>query len=237
MKEYTLPENVSLMIATPAFSGQVTVEYCQSFAKTCHHLSLHKIPITIFIRKSGSLLIAERNRILQRFNNSDCTHLLCIDSDIAWNYEDVFSLLARQKEIIAACYLARGQNRYVFRPVNQEYLDIGNDGLIEMMAVPAGFLMISKKGLQQMIENLPELYYCPKYPNPEDKDDGYAFFNTMVYDKEFWGEDFSFCLRAREAGLKIWVDPQIELNHAGSKGKLIDAINEIPNEDIYVKTP
>ena len=30
-----------------------------------------------------------------------------------------------------------------------------------------------------------------------------------------FGEDFSFCLRARECGAALWVDPRVKLGHCG----------------------
>jgi hypothetical protein len=52
----------------------------------------------------------------------------------------------------------------------------------------------------------------------------YCFFDTEVYDGEFWGEDYVFCRRVREAGFDIYVDPLIEFDHAGTVGSLIEIL-------------
>ena len=67
-------------------------------------------------------------------------------------------------------------------------------------------------------------------------DPGYCFFDTQVYEGEFWGEDFVFCRRAREAGIEIWVDPLIQFDHAGTLGMLIQALSQDPNKQVPVMT-
>jgi hypothetical protein len=39
----------------------------------------------------------------------------------------------------------------------------------------------------------------------------------MVKDEMYVGEDVAFCQRLEEAGHDMWIDPEIELIHAGSK--------------------
>ena len=41
---------------------------------------------------------------------------------------------------------------------------------------------------------------------------------------EFFGEDYVFCNRAREAGIEIWCDPLIQFSHAGKIGMLRDCL-------------
>ncbi len=210
------------MIATPAQNGLVNIDYTFSFARTLHELALAEIPTSIVIRNSGSLIISERNNILWNFWNSDCSHLLCIDSDIGWDYKDVIRMLNRDKEIIAGCYLSKGDKGFLFRPITYDHIDIEADGLILAKAVPFGFVMISRTAIADMFDKFPELHY----KSHDGKDEGYGIFNTMVKDDQFWGEDYSFCLRAWETGIQLFIDPSIELNHAGMKGKLIDALLE-----------
>ena len=45
----------------------------------------------------------------------------------------------------------------------------------------------------------------------------YNFFDTLhnTETKQYFGEDFGFCQRWRDMGGRIWVDPDICLNHIG----------------------
>lgn len=49
-----------------------------------------------------------------------------------------------------------------------------------------------------------------------------------VPNAQFWGEDYWFCMRWKEQGGEIWVDPDITFTHTGSKqysGRLATAMN------------
>jgi len=218
----------SIMIATPAYSGSVNIPYCLSFSETCSTLKLHGIDVKAHIVASGSLLVAERNRIVQAFWESDCTHLLCVDGDLGWPVQAVLAMLDANKEFVAGVYPARGDQKcFLFRPVTDESGAIVTDHhLLKMLYVPAGFMLISRSAIQKMRDKYPELYYEPrdKRNNPEP---GYCFFDTEVYEGEFWGEDFVFCRRARGAGIDIWVDPLVQFDHAGTIGMLMDCLTPV----------
>jgi hypothetical protein len=222
---------MKVMIATPAYSGKVDIPYALSFAETTHLLQLHQIAVQPLITASGSLLVAERNRIVQAFWESDCTHLLCIDGDLGWPARAVLAMLESKKEFVAGVYPARGEkNVFLFRPVLNENGTIVTDKhLLKMQYIPAGFMLIAKSAIGKMRDMHPDLYYEPKAKNVNNPMPGYCFFNTEVWDGEFWGEDFVFCRKAREAGVEIWVDPLIQFDHAGTLGMLVDALT--PNRE------
>lgn len=222
-----------LMIATPAYSGKLDIPYAVSLAETVCILRSRGIVVETLIVPSGSLLVAERNRIVEQFWASECTHLLCVDGDLGWPAEAVTAMLQADKEFICGIYPARGGNgAFMFRPMYREDDPnaIVTDGrLLGMQYVPAGFMLLSRPAIEKMREKHPDLYYEPKDPrNVSDK--GYCFFNTEVWNGEFWGEDFVFCRKAREAGVEIWADPLIQFNHAGTIGALIDILTTDPEK-------
>jgi hypothetical protein len=223
-----------VMIATPAYSGNVTIPYALSFAQTVLALQAHGVEVQPMITASGSLLVAERNRLLQAFWESDCTHILCIDADLGWPPQAVLAMLDAKKDFVAGVYPARGAaQEFIFRPVTDAKGSIVQDTthphLLKMNYIPAGFMLISKGTILKMREKHPHLYYEPKDKrnNPEP---GFCFFNTEVWEGEFWGEDFVFCRLAREAGVDIWVDPLIQFDHAGTVGMLTQALTQNPPE-------
>ena len=222
---------MKVMIATPAYSGKVDIPYALSFAETAHLLQLHQIEVQPLITASGSLLVAERNRIVQAFWESDCTHLLCIDGDLGWPAQAVLAMLEAKKEFVAGVYPARGEkNVFLFRPeLNLDGTIVTDKHLLKMQYIPSGFMLIAKSVIAKMRDTHPDLYYEPKDKNAANPMPGYCFFNTEVYEGEFWGEDFVFCRKAREAGVDIWVDPLIQFNHAGTVGLLVEALT--PNRE------
>lgn len=222
---------MKVMIATPAYSGKVDIPYALSYAETAYLLQMHNIAVQPMITASGSLLVAERNRIVQAFWESDCTHLLCIDGDLGWPAQAVLAMLESGKEFVAGVYPARGEkNVYLFRPVlNENGTIVADKHLLKMNYIPAGFMLIAKSVIKKMQVTHPDLYFEPKNKSPSNPMPGYCFFNTEVYEGEFWGEDFVFCRKAREAGVEIWVDPLIQFDHAGTVGMLVEALT--PNRE------
>ena len=218
------------MVATPAFGGNLNIQYALSFSNTVNVLKSHGIEVQPMIISSGSLLVAERNRLLEAFWQSDCSHILCIDADLGWPAEAVLAMIETKKEFVAGCYPARGkENSFFFRPLKNEnnklIQDEQHNHLIKMEYVPAGFMLISRSAIEKMRNKFPELYYEPKDIRCETEKT-YCFFNTEVWNGEFWGEDYVFCRKAREAGIDIWVDPLIQFDHAGKIGMLLELIGQ-----------
>jgi len=221
-----------LFIATPAFDGKVNVSYACSLADTRLYLASHAIETIMRIHTSGSLLVRERNDLIKAFLESDCTHMLCIDSDIAWNPIDVQRMINMDEDFVAALYPARGPDRcFLFRGVYGEdkRMDVSPKGLLEMQYIPAGFMLLTRNLLEKMIEFFPNLHYIPKEESLKHTE-GHCLFDTEVWEGEFWGEDYVFCRRARQAGFRIWVDPSIRLDHAGVAGAFMECLTEKPPE-------
>lgn len=216
-----------IFIATPAFNNQVTVPYALSLAETSFALKANGHEIAPMIVPSGSLLVSERNRLLQAFWDSGFDYILCIDADLGWPAQAVLAMLAQGKEFICGVYPARSntENSFIFKPVHNEDGSIYRENhLLKMQCVPAGFMLIHRSAIEKMRNKFPELYYSPK-DERDDSESAYALFNTELIDGEFWGEDYVFCRRATEAGVDIWCDPMIEFDHAGKRGMLMSILS------------
>lgn len=218
--------NSKIFLATPAFEGKTNVQYAISLAETTLLLARNHIHVQYQITTSGSLLCAERNRLVEAFMKSDCTHMLCVDSDLGWPPQAVIEMLKKDCEFIAGVYPARKERSFLFRPSLQENDSIFIDkskGLLKMEYIPAGFMLLKRSVIEKMISKFPETRFEPKDKNLPS---GYALFNTEIMDGEFWGEDYVFCRRAREAGVEIWVDPIIQFDHSGNIGMLLEALTD-----------
>ncbi len=223
--------NSKLFIATPAFDGKVHVQFALSLAQTVVLCAKNHIEVEYRIVTSGSLLCAERNRLIRSFLDSDCTHMLCIDSDLGWPAQAVLALLSKKTPFIAGVYPSRMEKSFLFRPSHQENGSLVVDpekGLIKMEYIPAGFMLLERKMLQKMIDDHPETKFTPKDPKAPY---GHALFNTEIREGEFWGEDYVFCRLARESGFDIWVDPLIQFDHSGNIGMLAEVLTDKPPEE------
>ena len=229
------------MIASPCHHGKVDTQFTLSLLQTCYSLDHAGVKVNVLLPFTGSILSKERNQIVDTFMKSDCTHLLCVDNDLGWDPNAPLKFLNYNKDFVAGVYPARSNRedkKYIFQCDSKHDGSITTDGpLLKMKGVPAGFMLLSREAIQKMEDHFSDLYY-EGIDIDGIKETGYVFFNTELKDGQFWGEDYVFCMRAREAGIDIWCDPTIEFNHAGTVGKLSEILtNQRPiNSDSFKYT-
>jgi hypothetical protein len=222
----------TIFIGTPAYEGKVHVQYALALMDTSELLKSIGYDVIVRMPIGGSLLVADRNRLIELFWQSGADYMLCVDSDLAWEPQAVMRFLQTDKDFCAGVYPARQGKNFTFRPFLHEdgrIVMCEKTKLLKMQYIPAGFMLFKREVIAKMRETYPELKYEPKSPRTDDFG-AHCFFNTEVYEGEFWGEDYVFCRRAREAGFDIWVDPTINFNHAGICGALIETLTDDPEK-------
>ena len=81
------------------------------------------------------------------------------------------------------------------------------DGLIEAHSVPAGFLKLTRKAVNRFMREWPELVYDePCHPSID-------LFNHGASGGTWYGEDYAFARRWREKCGKIWLVPDLQIDH------------------------
>lgn len=162
---------------------------------------------------NGAFIELARNAIIRRFLESDYTHLMFIDADIAFPEHAIAGLIAGPP-ISAGMYRKRDVDEiYQIKLPNDVLVD--RDGWIQADRIPAGFMCIERSVLEVMAERAPEV----KTSN------GILpwIFRTEVSHK-FIGEDFCFCddyTNLHKEGVfeePIWVYPDLDLIHDGRLG-------------------
>ena len=208
----------SLFIALPAYDFKVSLKLAISLARVAQAAPQHGIDIQIGSVCGCSVVSRARNLLTKDFLESKCTDLIFIDSDINFEPEDVFRLMAwttdPKKGIVAGVPRIRGEERVYITALeyddNQE-LTMNSMGLVRGMRVATAFMMVRRDVLETLVEAHPEWTYYDK------KSDRMlpAIFDFMLTEEGYMGEDFLFCDRAREVGFEVWIDPTIKLGHMG----------------------
>lgn len=139
-----------------------------------------------------------RNIIANALLNSDFDWLLFLDSDHTFEPDLLKKLMARDKEIVGAQYFMR----------------------IPPYAPVCGKINSEGKPTSVLIKEFSEV-------------DGIGMGATLIHRSVFekierpWfefigekGEDIVFCEKAKEAGFKIWCDPDVEIAHIGEPPKI-----------------
>lgn len=205
----------NLVIATPGHS--MVAAYVHSLVKTLSWLDSENLTY-IFLNKQSSLVSDARERTATNTDSSNWKtneigsgeftydKILWIDSDIAWEPEDVKRLYYSDADIMSGLYQSSPDGRVAVHQENAEglptYVDkiefMLHDFPVEVKGVGFGFVMI-KQGVFETVERPWFLIRRIKWPDVD--------FYTMV------GEDYSFCAAARAAGYTIWVDPLVKVSH------------------------
>lgn len=139
------------------------------------------------IFKEGALIEDNRNSLLYLAKGD---FLIFIDTDMTFTTQDVERLVEQKKDIVCGLYF-RGQPPHeplIIKDdvIVREYMS----GLtIEVDACAMGFTYISRNVIEKMKEDLP-------FKRIDD-----------------YGEDISFCKRAKEKGFEIYCDTSIQPKH------------------------
>jgi len=144
------------------------------------------------------MIDTSRNMCCEKLLEGDATHLLFIDDDMTFDPYLLSNMLEHDVDIIGALAFKR-REKYEPCVYNKKedglYYPILPQIFQEVDVVGTGGMLIKREVIE-------------KLKNP--------WFETY-YDKQgtHWSVDFSFCIKAKKAGFKIWVDPKIEMKHIG----------------------
>jgi hypothetical protein len=229
----------NIFFATPCYGGMLTDQFFLSMFKASQVLMQYGIRFRITTLRNESLITRARNILTAMFLESDCTHLMFIDSDIEFQPEDIIRALAYCKPIMAGAYPKKAlpiQYAINFKFTNPETKEIRvENGAVEVLDASTGFFMIQRETIEKMIAAYPELHYKnDSNIDPKYNKYCYALFDTILDpdDNRYLSEDYTFCRRWQKLGGEIWLDPNTKLNHVGSytfEGDVSQLIGVPPN--------
>ena len=143
-----------------------------------------------------------RNIIIDEAIKHNCTHILFIDDDQAFEPRALKQLLKHDVDIVSGLYLSRAypHTPLIFDVADDEgaclpvYLDPNDNGLKEIVAAGFGFLLV-KTSIFEKLEK--------------------PYVRLGELDPEQWSDDIGFFKRVREAGIKSHCDMNCWVGHLG----------------------
>lgn len=206
-------------VAVPAYTGQICIE-------TVHSLNVEMIyafdrgrPFVLSQQGGHSIISMCRNMFAMEFLASDpdeFSSLIFVDSDVAFQPGDLLKLADYPRDIVGGVYPFRKDPlKYPVKFISGEPPPPDPEtGLIKVAGLPTGFLKISRAALELIMAKFPDYWYHDE-STPQKK--AWRFFEFIIKNNMFYGEDYGFCALARECGLDIWCDPNLTLTHVGPK--------------------
>lgn len=110
---------------------------------------------------------------------------------------------------------------YVFNPKSGQ-ATIRIDEPVEVMEIGTGFMMITKEAMQKFYDAYKDKYmYRPDHVRTEHFDGSreiMQYFQAEIdpVSKRYLSEDYWFCQKAHEAGIRTWFCPWMRLQHVGT---------------------
>jgi hypothetical protein len=193
---------VDVLICMPSYRGMVH-EFTQRCLDALVQYTKSRGYTLALTRPSGALIHKSRNHAIEvALGDVPAKWVMFIDSDMAFDADALERLLKRGRDIVSGLCVKRtppyapiprtfDREREVFVPLSG--LDKGgmrDDA--EMLGT--GFLLVNTDVFRKLE---PPWFACPPYKD-----------QTM-------GEDFYFCVKAAEAGYKLWTDADLIIGHLG----------------------
>ena len=158
-----------------------------------------------------------RNSLVRQFLQTDCTDLIFIDSDVGFRAQDLLKLVTVDRDVVAGVY-PKKQDEEDFPVFTAPGTDLyaEDDGCVEVLGAPTGFMRIRRHVLERMVEAFKDKRF-----QGQSHSEGDALY-TLLFEREIaegrrWSGDYNFCRRWRALGGTVHVLPEMEFIHEGLK--------------------
>jgi hypothetical protein len=223
---------MKVLLATPAYGGQVTEGYLQSLIALIHSSYAKGIQVDVMTVTNESLITRGRNEILSTFMKGAWTHLFWVDADIKFTPDHFWRLLESGHRVSATPYAMKGLNwermareggdsatlraNSVHSVVNILPGSKMENGFAEVLDAGTGFMCIERSVFDELIAAHPETQYFSDGTNDAGAE-RHAIFDVIIENGRYLSEDYTFCRRWQKLGGVIWADvTSPRLGHQGS---------------------
>lgn len=198
-----------VMLATPTYD-KLGAAYTEALFHSSAALSQAGIAAELCILSGDCHVDDARNFLVRNFLESDCTDLVFIDADVAWPDKHLVELCQYDRDVVAGLYPLKSRTENFPVRLLPGDIQAEADGLIEVESVPTGFLRIRRSVLERLAALAPKYLRSddPRGPVP-------LIFERTLEDQNRWGGDYTFCRKWRALGGKIYIDPEMVLDHYG----------------------
>lgn len=208
---------MKVFIAIPSYDSKICAIGMASILNNIKDVEARGIEAKCSFQLGDPYIEMARNHLVKQFLDGDCTDLLFVDTDLAFDNDAMWKLLRQDVGVIGGAYPYRVQDKTGFPAdvkldANRVPIADVDRGIIECNFVPTGFMRIRRSVFDVLNDKYPD--------NVDDKGEWLHFKTGMHFidtgDKRWWGEDVYFCKICNEAGIKVWVDPSISFVHVGT---------------------
>lgn len=204
-----------VFIATPATS--LHGNYVFALAQSLPRLALAGIAADYMMLLDNCHVDDGRNACVREFLKSDAEALIFIDADVGWRPEDLIALIGYDRDLVAGVYPLKqpDEEGYPIRMKPGAEIWSDEDGLVEAEGLPTGFLKISRRVIEAMVETHKDRKFWGRGQDQSEPPHYILFERTFDNGVRYSG-DYAFCMKAQALGFKMYVDPMMVFSHEGA---------------------
>lgn len=198
---------MKIFVAIPVYDGKLQVQTVKCLLEETTIANGLGDELRVNFLPSCAVPAHGRNQLIELFLESDCDKLFFLDADITFQQGAIVKTCHYPQDIVGGCYRFKcNEEKYPIDWIPGE-LQADKHGLLEVAMLPTGFLSISREALDK---------FRKAYPGREYDHWGksaFAYFQMFFKNGALYSDDSGFCKEWREAGHKIYLDPEITLVH------------------------
>lgn len=215
---------MSILIAMPCYGGIMSAKTALGLVELGKLFEKTKVKHDFLIVSNQSLIPKGRSDIANYFiNATDFEYLFWIDSDIGFSSEDFIKLYQTKEKHVMGTYRHKTpEMKYSFKLSldNGKPVWHNNNTAVEITQNVGGFSLIHRSVFDAVKPNIPHLKYIPdsnsRNISEAEKSNSFHYYDTPIQDGQIMPEDFAFQQKCTEAGIKMWLRPDIKLTHNGN---------------------
>lgn len=199
---------MKILVAIPVYDGKLPVETARCLIHEQSAAILIGDDISFSFLPSCSHPAMGRNQLAQQFMDSDSGRLVFLDADVTFEPGALIRLAHHDAEFVGGAYRYKfDAENYPVGWLDKPELWADDRGLIEVGTLPGGFLALSRSVFEKLKIAHPDRAYEHFGRN------AHCYFQMPFKDGRLYGEDSHFCKDWRDAGGKVFLDPELSLTH------------------------
>ena len=184
--------------------------YVAALAETTRLLAMKDLEVEWLLHSGDPHVDDARNACVAIFLESGAPKMLFIDDDVGWVPDEFLKFIKHDRDVVAAIYPKKKDEPDYPVMLIPGALQAEPDGLLEVKAVPTGFLMLSRAAVMAIANDSMHFHRKDSRQTP-------LMFERGVLNGERWSGDYWFSRKWTERGGRCWVDPEMTFTHVGLK--------------------
>lgn len=226
---------VRVMIGMPN-GGTVTNGTVRALCKMAAYYATSDIQLAHYMCEVGMYLELARSEIVHVALRERQDYLFFVDHDVEFPETALRDMIQVDRDVVSLAYRDRGERvSPVIGHIMGRPMRINGHEVLEVEGAPCGALLVKRHVLEGMCAKFPEL----AFERPAQLGGGgetlYHLFKTMICAdpnrggrRRMLGEDIAFCVRARQAGYRVFMMTEIATVHGGKAFRLADHSDQLP---------